>query len=512
MAIWGRLTSLVAGIGISRAAGVVLEPALEPSRQKAWLASRAAILDPPDLAMLVAQGFISFDAGAAEALRNGFTEDKFANMVQLALAAAPVAQLLELWRRGAIEEELVDHGLAKAHIEPQYWKPIKTLYTTRVPADLLAFAHQRGIVDNPTDPVTGELLIPVSAPTTDVTNVDGKPSPIQQAKVDLDVLAEFEATGWDFTRAAINARARGLPPAPGELLQLVNRGTISVSEYYVGIGEGDVRNEWRDYLLTLRRRLLTPHEYAELQLRGYLSQDDRDAGAQLSGMEPADAELLYNVLGRSIPVHQITTGLARGGIFDGPTDEIPTEYLQSLQRGNLRPEYYNLGYANRFTVPSYFVLEALLKAGAITPTYGEQLFLELGWPPDLAHLAAIEYAGGTGSSAKKTTAAQIAAPYEAGTAGRDAVLAELQAFGYSPADAETYVASIDSRPVASARQATLTKLRTLYVKQAITRPQTLEFLSETGLTDDTQAGIIAHWDLEAKIVANEGTGGTIQGA
>lgn len=442
MAIWGRVTSLIAGIGISRASSVVIEPALEPERQAAWVKSAAAILEPPDLAILVAQGLMMQADAEPFALRNGMAAGQFDALVQAALRAAPVAQALDIWRRQPDQDAarpLFEHAMAKAQLEQQWWPLIEQLYTIRVPADLLAFAHQRGIVDNPADPVTGQLLIPVSPPTTNVTDVNGQPSPIQQLPVDLDVLAEFQATGWDFTRAAVNARARGLPPAPGELLQLVNRGTISTGEYYVGIGEGDTRNEWRDYLLTLKRQLLTPHNYAELQLRGYIDQPTRDTGAALSGMEPGDAQLLYDVLGRGITTKAMQQAIARGGVYGGDTTDIPASFLATMERGNLRPEYYPLEYALRFTYPSYFVIKPLVADGAITVDYATQIFENEGWPPDLASAAAQSFAPSgaaatnkhvTSSTTTLVTAARKA--FIGNAATQDQAAAALTAAGVDP--------------------------------------------------------------------------------
>src|SRR5262249_217730 len=98
-----------------------------------------------------------------------------------------------------------------------------------------------------------------------------------------------------------------------------------------------------------------------------------------------------DLLGRSIPVHQITTGEARGGKFKGPSDTIPQEYLQSLQRGNLRPEYYNLAYANRYTYPSFFAVRGLIQGGVLTADEGYQILPEMGWKPDLARKTADFY-------------------------------------------------------------------------------------------------------------------------
>lgn len=405
MALWSRLTGIIAGIGISRAAGVVLEPALEPKRQDAWLQSLAAIPDPTVLARLVAQGLCTEAQAAPFAARNGFDGNKFGALVQLELRAASFDEILRLWQRDKALEPLVDHALAKAQVEEQYWGPLKELYTTRIPADLLAFAHQRGIIDNPVVPELGERLIPVSAPTTEAVDIAGEPSPIRQGQIPLDVLKEFQATGWDGIRAAVNARARGLPPAPGELLSLVNRGTISVSEYYAGIGEGDTRNEWRDYLLTLRRRLLTGHEYAEAYVRGWLPnlQAVYD-GAALSGYEQQDADLLYKISGRPISLLRITQAEARGGHFAPLPGETTDPYRASMEQSITRPEWYPLLDALHYEYPGAFIVRTLLKEGAIKPEDaqdgtpgGLNLLLGIGWRPDLAKLVA-DYYGAQGKT------------------------------------------------------------------------------------------------------------------
>ena len=482
MALWSRLTSLIAGIGISSASSVVIQPALEPERQKAWLASLAQVLDPGALARLVASGLLDEGVAADEAARNGYAADKFAALVQLELHGATLAQALEIWNRDPAAEPLLDHALAKAQIEPQYWPALKGLAQVRIPADLLAFAHQRGIVPNPKDPVTGQLLIPVSPPTTSVTDVNGQPSPVQQQPVDIDVLAEFAATGWDFERAAVNARARGLPPAPGELLQLVNRGVISTDEYYVGIGEGDTRNEWRDYLLELRRRLLTPHEYAELFLRGWLpDMATMQAGASLSGMTPDDATLLYDLLGRPLAVHQVTTGLQRGGQYGAQYQDIPEPFLTAVRQSNIRPEWYSLAYANRYTIPGYFVIEALAKKGALTPAQVEGYFLDMGWPPDLAQQASTLY-GGPSTSQKGVTVAALADEYEAGHLTPGDYTAALEQLGYTPAEAATEQDLADYRTAKKYRDETVAAVGKQYVAHELTDAQARATLAQLGLT------------------------------
>ena len=143
------------------------------------------------------------------------------------------------------------------------------------------------------------------------------------------------------------------------------------------------------------REILTANQYAELELRGFLSREERLAETAKHGMSQRDSDLLYDVLGRAIAVHALVTGEARGGTFDGPIGNIPAAFLSAMRRSNIRPEFYNLAYANRYNYPSAFVTRALLQGGAISEAEGEQIFLDVGWKPELARKVAAHYATAT---------------------------------------------------------------------------------------------------------------------
>src|SRR5207237_4150132 len=109
----------------------------------------------------------------------------------------------------------------------------------------------------------------------------------------------------------------GLPASPDLAARMVLRKIIDRVDFDRAISEGNTRNEWADALFEGFREILTAHNYAELELRGYLDRSERLAGTRKHGMSDTDSDLLYDVLGRSIPVHQILTGEARGGMFNG---------------------------------------------------------------------------------------------------------------------------------------------------------------------------------------------------
>ena len=60
---------------------------------------------------------------------------------------------------------------------------------------------------------------------------------------------------------------------------------------------------------------------------------------------------------------QVFIGERRGGVYNGATGALEPPFLKSLQESNIRPEWYNLAWAQRYTYPSPFVLRSLTQSG-----------------------------------------------------------------------------------------------------------------------------------------------------
>jgi hypothetical protein len=155
------------------------------------------------------------------------------------------------------------------------------------------------------------------------------------------------------------------------------------------------------------RQILTASEYQEAALRGILTNEQANAKAAQHGMTTEDAQLLFQILGRPLTVHQITTGLARGGEFGGTYADVPEPYRDAIRRSNIRPEYARLAYANRYTYPSAFVLRSLAQSGDLGDASAvEAILLDIGWPPTLAAKVAPLWVGGSGGADPHVTKAE----------------------------------------------------------------------------------------------------------
>lgn len=468
------------GFGIGFALGRALTPVGVKIEQDAFAGHPDKALDAETVAEMHAEQIPGAPSLEGEAAQTGISPERVAALVELALTAPGVPELLALLRRELVSPGDWSHGLRKAKLDPRYDAGLEALRDILIDPSVIATAVQRGVMHDPG-------LLPVGPPT-EVGRVT--PMPISS----LDTLKEAAGSGMSEERLAVHARIVGLPPAPGELLELLNRNVIVEADYLRGIAEGNTRNEWASFLMQLRRRLLTPHEYAELQLRGWISPAERDAGAALSGMLPDDTEHLYQMIGRPLAVHQITTGLARGGSWDGQPKDVPEPYLKALEESNIRPEWFDLAWANRYTLPSAFVLRQLLKDGAVSESEAEKYFTEEGWPPALAAQVAKAYA--PGAAAVKQPHADKASTQLWGTLHRSYVnddateaeaRAEFDAIGI-PAAEQTAVLGLWNRERAIVRKTlTPSQIKKAYHATTFTREAAIARLEQLGY-DAADAG------------------------
>lgn len=377
--VFSELIGNPIGEAAAFAAGLAIHPLLKPLLQEeqnaTWSLYRSLPLDPDKAAQLVAEGHLAADLGAAEAGLSGVSTDRFAKLALLAETFPGLATALTLQRRDQLPPGELTVLLNRLGFNADYQPRLATLVQNPIDPAVIAVAIQRSIMTPP-------FALPVAPPTA-----TGLVPAFTISTLDAETEAAW--SGVSLERLRILNAIVGLPASPDLAARMAFRGIIEKADYDRAIAEGNTRNEWRDFLFDGFREILTAHDYAELRLRGWLTTDqEMYDGTAKHGMSEADTDLLFKMLGRPLSVHQVVTGEARGGTYNGPTDGIPVARLKSMQESNVRPEYYNLDDANRYSYPSAFFFRLLLTTGALTADEGYQRFLEIGWPPDLARLVA----------------------------------------------------------------------------------------------------------------------------
>ena len=385
--IVGKMLAGGATEAVSFAAGVAIAPTLAPVLQElentTW--PEFPVKPPPALTLAsgVAQGQVDEQTARDWAKQTGFGDAAMTALIDIANTGPALGLAYAAWRRDELTDAEFTTALKRTGLEEQWFSALRALKQNPLEPGEIAKAVHRGIMAD-------DGLLVAAPPTT-----PGKVPAVPPS--DISPITEASWSGLDAERLRILVGNAGLPPGIVQMLQLLNRGEITEDDFLRGVGESNLRNEWGPAILALRRHLLTPHEYEEAALRGIITNAEADAGAGLSGMQPQDAQLLFQIMGRPLAVHQITTGLERGGQFGGTYADVPEPYRDAIRRSNIRPEYARLAYANRYTIPSYFILRAILQAGGMTEAQFAEYGKQLGWPPDLAEAAAAALGGGGGS-------------------------------------------------------------------------------------------------------------------
>lgn len=452
--ILGRFLGNTVSEGAAFAAGYAIGPVLEPPLRllRNTINEGHAYVYPGagELALGVAQGQVDEPTARKWAAYHGVGHDAFSALVQIANTGPGVSAAFELWRRAKIDDAGFRRALTRAAIEPEWITAlIATKYHLLDPA-AIANAVQQGHLPNEgilPDPVFGDGLLDI--PLTQI-NLD----PVELAK----------AQGIDLDTLRVMANLSGLPPPQGELRDMLNRGIITEAAFEAGIREGHTKTKWIGAVRRLARRILSPDQYVQGHLRGWIDEAAMHAGAALHGMTPEDTDLLFKIHGAPPSWHQVWIGLQRGGVYDGPTGELDPAFLKALQEGNTRPEWYNLLWASRYNYPSPFVLKSMAQGGDLTAPQLEQILRYLGWEPTFASRVSKRWTTSTSTAAKEATAADLVTLYQGYKISRAELLAKLEAAGYQADQAELKVEVADAARVKAARDTAITGLHTAFKK------------------------------------------------
>ena len=161
--------------------------------------------------------------------------------------------------------------------------------------------------------------------------------------------------------------------------------------------EGHTKTKYIPFFEAAAQPLLSAATAVRLYLKGWYTKAQRDSLGAQWGYSSQQMEDWYLSEGRPATVHQIHIGYARGAKLAGAANE-QDAILTSVKQSDIRPEYGDLLYAQRYTYPSAFVLRNLVESGALTAAEGEQALLFSGWEPTFAQKVAASWAG-TGGGA-----------------------------------------------------------------------------------------------------------------
>jgi hypothetical protein len=381
---------LAIGTGLGGGIEDAVKPRLELFRQGQWQGHPDVALTPGVAAEVAAENYAAYQLMADEAARNGYNPERFQHLYDVTVTAPGMGELLNMLRRGTINPGNFTHGLRKAKLEPSWDNALADLANQKLPGPDIAYMVVRGVL-----PDAGMLGMALP------TQADNLNLPPQLA---LDPVAEAALTGWDKERLRAFVGRSGLAMAPGLAAQARFRKILTQNDYELTIARGDLYPAFAAPVLEVSRQIPTVGEAVQWQLRGFTDRAGRLAYTQKHGMVDADSDVIYDVSGRAPAVHAIATGLARGAQYPGDYGMVPEPYKAAIQRSDIRPEFADIVYHDRFGYPSGFQIRAETQNGTLSQPQAEQILLEVGWAPKWATLFSTAWAGGTATGGDKHVA------------------------------------------------------------------------------------------------------------
>lgn len=483
----GDSAAAAIGFGLGVALGRALEPLATKIAYEAWETAPIRVPDAGVLASGVSQGQVDEGKARAWAASHGVGEEAFAALVNIANTGPEIGLAMRAWRRGDLTEAQFATALRRTGLEEQWYDAVEALKEERLDPAALATAIHRGIV-------AGHGLIVAEPP-------QGAGKVPHVAQSDLDPIAEAASHGIDPERMRILVGNTGLPPGLMEMLSLLNRGKVTEDDVKRAVANSNLRNEYMDVVLELRRQLPTARDFLENALRGYRTLAEAIDGAALHGMTAEDATMIYQNQGRPMALRQITQALARGGKFEPEPGEIRDPYRASIVEGNVKPAYYDLAYANRYNLPSPFVIRSMAAAGELTRDETETLLLQSGWPPWLAKKAAGQWAGATAGAGKAETKAELEDEYAGGYITETEFRASLDLLGYTGHVQDLLVSLNDARRLKRYREKVVDAIGKAYIGRAIDAAVATADLAEVHITGQATTDLLRLWDLLARVSA-----------
>jgi len=443
------------GVGVGMGVSEAIAPLVRDLANEAWARYLSLPIDAVQAAQLVASGERDMPWGIGEAANTGIGEARFRALVDMVDVAPDLSTLFDLYHRGLISEADFREGAKKGQLEDKWLDGLVQLSQRILSPAEAANAWQQGFM------------------------------------TEAEASAEARLSGVSPPRSAIQRQLAGNPPGPMDGLTLLRRGIISDAEYVQLVREGNIKTKYTDALLALREQITSATTAAGLWLRGWLTEAEAKAIGARSGYGPTEMEHLYLNRGRPATTRQVHIGYARGAKLAGAANE-EEAIRTAVKQSNIRTEYADLLYAQRYTYPSAFVIRALAADGTFSPQLTETILVESGWKPEWAALAAAKWGGAAagGPSTKWADRARSRLFTVAHNEYLDESIdeararADLQAVGATGAEADSIIALWNRERAIQRLELTPAQIRKAYKKGLYDLPTALGELGERGMTPD----------------------------
>lgn len=469
-AFWSLLKNKVLGqiigFGGGIAAAQAFEPALRPLGYEIEQLLTNRVLSPAELAELVIRGERTIGDAAGEASNSGINDERFAALVALAGNPPGPMDLLEMWRRGIIDEGRVERGIRQGRTRSEYIDAIKQLAQARLtPSEAAALVAQ------------GTMTFEQG---------------FEQAKA----AGLSESLFQGLVAVATN------PPAPGQTLDLLNRGELSEDQAKLALRRAGIRQEYVNAVMALRFAIPSAPDVVRFALREVYNPELAERYGIFEDFPPA---AMSDALRAGIS--QETMLKYWGAHWDLPSRTqgyemfhrriITEQELEDLLRAaDVMPGWRESLIELAFNPLTRVDVRRMYRDKVLTKAEVIDAYLDLGYSPENAKRLGEWVAKMRMQPEGEFTKSEVVALYQSRTMDRITAERNIATLGYGPDEVRLLLALADYRRDKSFRDGAIRVIRGRYMAREITRSETEEKLAGMGVPPDEVSDQVDLWTFE----------------
>lgn len=305
------------------------------------------------------------------------------------------------------------------------------------------------------------------------------------------------ALGWA-QQSGIAAEAFGLmcdlsgePPPLDEMRQMVFEGRLSEADFDQMFAFSRVRTDWLAQYKSAHQKTMSAADAIEGYIKGALDQAQASALFVAAGGRADQFDVSALIAGNPIGVEQAGQLYNHGLINDA-------QYTQVIFHSRINPEFEAMAKLTRFHYLSAYQIHTALAAGQVNPQDATRWLIQEGYPAD--QVAAIVKGATSAKAAKPKTVALsvVVDSYEAGLIDQAQAAAQLQALGYTAAEANVELQGYDARRILSIIGQGITAVRKGFLADRITAAQASGELDSLGVHPSLRDHYLALWAIEVR--------------
>lgn len=457
--------AMMLGGGATSSFSTILSNALYPA--VAAIVAKDPHIPPGvgQLALLTSKGLLDYGKAQESAEGQGIGGGWFESLVEASRAWPEVPVVLELLRRGEIDDREASRLFQRVGIPADVFGPMLKL---------------RRQLLQPADAALGTLRNTIS---------EGRARDIYEAA---------GLTKGDFQVLVDNT---GEPPPLEELLMLWRRGKIDTDRLNRGIRQSRVRDEWVDIVHELKIQPPTQDEALAALLEGQIPRDEAHRRFVEAGGDPTWFQAAFDSRG-SAPSPVEAGEMANRGIIPwngkGPG---ATSFEQAFLEGPWRNKWSGPMRRLAEYYPPPRSIPPLIRTNSISKKEAVKLLREQGLRPDLAE-----------AYVRSATAEKIATPIRLASSSigdlyRDQAIDREQAvkmwgdLGYDKHEAHFLALLSDLQRVQRYTETAISTVHSRYTAHIISRQEAVADLNELKVPHGQRDSLLSMWDLERRAKA-----------